>query len=105
MDFIGIKVPQSVSVVECAKALRKLCPISITEIRRRIIEGDYIYRGSFIGADEVDLAIGVYNALTGVGIEAQCYEHNEAFEDDQLMSFEDLQNWSRTCHEIEEEEY
>jgi len=76
MDYIGIKVPRSSSVPKCVKALRRLLPLSIGEVKRRIAEDDYLYRGSFIGAEEVDMTISVYYALTNVGIDVQCYEHS-----------------------------
>ena len=101
MDCIGIKVAKTTSVVKCVAALRKHLPLPISEVKRRIVEGDYLYLGNFVVIEEVDLAIKINDALVESGIEVQCYEHTDYFAEDRPLSYEDLKNWSKTCHEIE----
>ena len=102
-DFIGIRVPRTTPAAKCAGALRKLLPLSISEIRRRIAEEEYLYLGSFTDLEEVDLALSLCKALACAGIEADCFEHTEYFDRDRPFSREDLESWSRTCHDIEAE--
>ena len=101
MDCIGIKVPETASVSKCVAVLRKFLPLQVSEIKRRIEKREYLFIGSFVDLEEVDLALSICRALASAGIEAECYEHSEYFDEDCPYSNEDLENWSRSCHEIE----
>ncbi|MBE5806802.1 MAG: hypothetical protein E7317_00460 [Clostridiales bacterium] len=105
MDYYGIKVPLNTNVTLCIKAIRKLLPLSISDVKKRVETGEYLCTFSQVITEEVDKAIEVYRALMDAGIDVQCFEHAECLENDRPFSFDLLQNWSRTCHEIEEEDY
>jgi hypothetical protein len=101
MDCIGIKVPETASVLKCVAVLRKLLPLQISEIKRRIENREYLFLGSFVDMEEVDLALSICRSLAHAGIEVECYEHSEYFDVDRPYSIEDLENWSKSCHDIE----
>lgn len=103
MHYIGIKVPQNAPVAKCVSALRKLLSLSLSEIKCRIANGEYICTCQFVKTNEIDLAVDVYMALSAVGVSAECFEHDDSFDEDRHIALQQLQSWARTCHEIDNE--
>lgn len=72
---IGIKALCEPISAQCIKILRDILGISISEIKSRISNSEYIYSGDSAEDETIDTVIRIYEGLTAIGVECIVYEY------------------------------
>ena len=85
----GIKADKLTAGV--AKIIRGYEEISISEIKRRIDNNEYLYVCDFIDEKGVSSILNMYEQLTAQGVGCTLYDHDNPAD----MSF--LRNWAESC--------
>lgn len=88
----GIKVDKFTAAV--AKIMRGYEEVSISEIKRRIESGEYLYVCDFTSEKGVSRILKLYEQLTALGIGCTLYDH-EKLADEQF-----LRNWAESCRGV-----
>ncbi len=88
----GIKVDRF--TVGLAKLMRRYEEVSISEIKRRIESGEYLYECDFINANGVSRILEMYENLTAQGVCCTMYDHGKP-SDEQY-----LRNWVESCRGV-----
>ena len=91
----GIKVDRFTAGV--AKLMRGYEEVSISEIKRRIESGEYLYECGFINAKGVSRILEMHEKLTAQGVGCTMYDHGKP-SDEQY-----LRNWVESCRGVAEE--
>ena len=86
MGFIGIKTAKPDFNAAIAKTIRKYRDISISEIKKIVLEGNYLYECDYIDSHGIEVILSINSELNKNGIETVLYEH------DQLTTIEFLNN-------------
>lgn len=85
----GIKAEKFTAGV--AKLMRGYEEVSISEIKRRIESGEYLYECDFINAKGVSRILEMHEKLTAQGVGCTMYDHGKP-SDEQY-----LRNWVESC--------
>ena len=88
----GIKVDKYTAAV--AKMMRGYEEVSISEIKRRIESGEYLYECDFIDEKGVSRILQMHEQLTAFGISCTMYDHGKP-SDEQF-----LRNWVQSCRGV-----
>lgn len=101
MGTVGIKTARSEFKAVIAKTIRKYRDISISEIKKLVLEEDYLYECNYIDASGIKVVLAIHLELNKSGIATDLYEH------DRLTNTEFLNNWlashEETVKQVEEE--
>ena len=91
----GIKVDRFTAGV--AKLMRGYEDVSISEIKRRIECGEYLYECDFISGEGVSRLLSMYEQLTAQGIGCTLFDH------DKPSDIQFLRNWVQSCKGVAED--
>ena len=91
----GIKVDRFTAGV--AKLMRGYEDVSISEIKRRIECGEYLYECDFISGEGVSRLLSMYEQLTAQGIGCTLFDH------DKPSDIQFLRNWVQSCRGVAED--
>ena len=88
----GIKADRFTAGV--AKLMRSYEEVSISEIKRRIESGEYLYECDFIDGKGVSRLLGLYEQLTAQGIGCTLFDHGKP------SDIQFLRNWVESCRGV-----
>ena len=91
----GIKAEKFTAGV--AKLMRGYEEVSISEIKRRIECGEYLYECDFIDEKGVSRILSMYEQLTAQGVDCTLFDH------DKPSDIQFLRNWVQSCRGVAEE--
>ena len=91
----GIKVDRFTAGV--AKLMRGYEDVSISEIKRRIECGEYLYECDFISGEGVSRLLSMYEQLTAQGIGCTLFDHGKP------SDIQFLRNWVQSCKGVAED--
>ena len=91
----GIKVDRFTAGV--AKLMRGYEDVSISEIKRRIECGEYLYECDFISGEGVSRLLSMYEQLTAQGIGCTLFDHGKP------SDIQFLRNWVQSCRGVAED--
>ena len=74
---VGIKVECDPVPAQCIKVLRDILDLSISEIKTRIINNEYVFVGDSAEDETIDTIIKIYEKLSAVNINCVVYEFDE----------------------------
>ncbi len=97
-NIIGLKISKYDSLAKCISIIRKFDSGSMSDIKKRILNHEYILQYSRIDGDGLKNIIKCYNALTSSGIFVELYER-----DDLPTTIELLKNLDKTYDDISDE--
>ena len=80
-----------------AKLMRGYEDVSISEIKRRIECGEYLYECDFISGEGVSRLLSMYEQLTAQGIGCTLFDH------DKPSDIQFLRNWVQSCRGVAED--
>ena len=80
-----------------AKLMRGYEDVSISEIKRRIECGEYLYECDFISGEGVSRLLSMYEQLTAQGIGCTLFDH------DKPSDIQFLRNWVQSCKGVAED--
>ncbi len=102
-SIIGIKADRFSAAV--AKAVRAYEDVSMSEIKRRIGAGEYIYSGDLYRAAEIKKVLKINDELTKAGINCVMYERgNETdaeYLNNRLASYKETEEWTEYVMDME----
>lgn len=102
-SIIGIKADKFTAAV--AKVIRAYEDVSMSEIKRRIADGDYIYSGDLYRAAEIKKVLKINDELTKAGINCVMYERgNETdaeYLNNRLASYKQTEEWTEYVMDME----
>ncbi len=100
---VGIKADRFTAQV--AKSVRAYEDVSMSEIKRRIADGDYIYSGDLYRAAEIKKVLKINDELTKAGINCVMYERgNETdaeYLNNRLASYKQTEEWTEYVMDME----
>lgn len=96
--IIGLKIDSYKSFAECAKIVRAFHNYSLSEIKQRVNNHDYVLCYPCTDDDGVKKIIKCYEKLTAIGAEVSLYELNH-----RLTTIEHIRNRDRMYDEISAE--
>ena len=91
----GIKVDRFTAGV--AKLMRGYEDVSISEIKRRIECGEYLYECDFISGEGVSRLFSMYEQLTAQGVNCTLFDHGKP------SDIQFLRNWVQSCRGVAED--
>lgn len=77
MGMIGIKVVNQTFNATIAKIMRKYISDSISDIKLKVINGEYIYACDYIDPEGINTIIAIQQDMETNGIDSKIYEHDE----------------------------
>lgn len=102
-DKVGIKADRFTATV--AKVVRGYEDVSMSEIKRRIADGDYIYSGDLYKAAEIKKVLNLNDELTNAGINCEMYVHDEVtnteYLNNLLVSYKQTEEWTEYVMDME----
>ncbi|ADU21442.1 hypothetical protein [Ruminococcus albus] len=102
-SIIGIKADKFTAAV--AKVIRAYEDVSMSEIKRRIADGDYIYSGDLYRAAEIKKVLKINDELTKAGINCEMYVHDEVtnteYLNNLLVSYKQTEEWTEYVMDME----
>lgn len=102
-SIIGIKADRFSAAV--AKVIRAYEDFSMSEIKRRIADGDYIYSGDLYRAAEIKKVLKINDELTKAGIKCTMFEHdketNTEYLGNLLVSYKETEEWTECVMDME----
>ena len=100
---VGIKADKFSAAV--AKTVRAYEDVSMSEIKRRIADGDYIYSGDLYKAAEINKVLTINDELTKAGINCEMYVHDEVtnteYLNNLLGSYKQTEEWTEYVMDME----
>ena len=81
--------PKEVEAMKCSYE-----EVSISEIKRRIESGEYLYECDFIDGKGVSRLLGLYEQLTAQGIGCTLFDHGKP------SDIQFLRNWVESCRGV-----
>lgn len=96
--IIGLKIDSYRSFAECAKIVRQFHNYSISELKKRVDEHDYILCYGCTDDSGVKKIIKCYEKLTAIGIDVSLYEL-----DHRLTTIENVRNRDQMYDDISRE--
>ena len=101
MYIIGIKLLNGNFSAACAKILRKYRDISISEIKKLVLNNDYLFTCSYIDPEGINIILQIYYDFWNENIQSIIYENNR------ITSVQMLNNWLKshdeTVKQVEED--
>lgn len=102
-DKVGIKADRFTALV--AKVVRGYEDVSMSEIKRRIADGDYIYSGDLYRAAEIKKVLKINDELTKAGINCVMYERGNKTDaeylNNRLASYKQTEEWTEYVMDME----
>ena len=77
MGMIGIKVVNKTFNASIAKIMRKYVLDSISDIKLKVINGEYVYECDYIDSEGINIIIAIQEDMKNNGIDSEIYEHDE----------------------------
>lgn len=100
---IGIKADRFTAAV--AKTVRAYEDVSMSEIKRRIEAGEYIYSGDLLRSREIKNVLAINESLTKAGINCTMYKHDEVTDTEYLnnllVSYSQTEEWTEYVMDME----
>jgi len=100
---VGIKADRFTAQV--AKSVRAYENVSMSEIKRRIADGDYIYSGDLYRAAEIKKVLKINDELTKAGINCVMYECGNETDAEhlnyRLASYKQTEEWTEYVMDME----
>ena len=100
---VGIKADRFSAAV--AKAVRAYEDVSMSEIKRRIEAGEFVYSGDIYRAEEIKKVLAINDALTKAGINCEMYVHDEVtnteYLNNLLVSYKQTEEWTEYVMDME----
>lgn len=101
--IIGLKIESYKSFAECAKVVRQFQNYSISELKKRIDEHDYILCYACTDDSGIKKVIKCYEELTAIGNDISLYELDHRLTTIELVRNRD-QMYDEISNEIDDEE-
>ena len=102
-SIIGIKADKFTAAV--AKVIRAYEDVSMSEIKRRIGAGEFVYSGDLYRAAEIKKVLKINDELTKAGINCVMYERgNETdaeYLNNRLASYKQTEEWTEYVMDME----
>ena len=100
---VGIKADRFTAAV--AKVVRGYKDVSMSEIKRRIADGEFVYSGDLYKAAEIKKVLAINEKLTKAGIKCTMYEHDEEtnteYLNNLLVSYKETEEWTEYVMDME----
>lgn len=101
MNIAGIKLSEKNFNASCAKIVRKYRDISISDIKKLVLNNDHLFTCSSIDPDGISTILKIYYDFCNENIQSLIYENNR------ITSIELLNNWleshEETSRQVEED--
>ena len=97
MGMIGIKVVDQAFNASIAKIVRKYISESISDIKLKVINGEYVYACDYIDSEGINTIIAMKQDMETNGINSEIYEHDE------ITTIEFLNNLLASYKETEQQ--
>ena len=77
MGMIGIKLGNQSFNARIAKIMKKYTSESISDIKLKVINGEYIYTCDYTNPEGIKIIIAIQQEMKKNGINSEIYEHDE----------------------------
>lgn len=101
MGTVGIKTARPEFKAVIAKTIRKYRDISISEIKKLVLEEKYLYECNYIDANGIKVVLAIHLELNKSGIATDLYEHDRLTNTEYLNNL--LVSYKQTEEQVEEE--
>lgn len=101
MGLVGIKVKETTFNANIVKIMRRYSDESISDIKKKVINREYLYVCDYIDFDGLATIVEIYNAMKKTNIDVELFEHEEITTIEFLNNL--IQSYSETEKQVEEE--
>ena len=105
MGMIGIKVANQTFNSHIAKIMRKYISESISDIKLKVINAEYLYTCDYIDLEGIKTVITIQQDMKKNGIDSEIYEHDEittiGFLNNLLISYKETERQIKAEEQIE----
>lgn len=101
MGLIGIKAAKNDFNAAIAKIVRKYRDMSLSEIKKIVLEGNYLYECDYVDEQGIKVILSIDSELNKSGIATVIYEHDRITDREFLNNL--LGSYAETAEQVEEE--
>ena len=101
MGLVGIKTEETYFDAKIVKIVRKYSDYSIADIKKMVLENDYLLFVDYVDEDGIKKVLALYQDLQNAGISCVLYEHDEVCSKELLENL--IGSYEETRRQVEEE--
>lgn len=90
METIGIKIFPTAEFAKVVKIVRKYENLSVSEIKKRIIQSEYIILCDDVDDEGLEIIISLYNELSALNIPCELFEDDSPTDIQLLCSLQEM---------------